>query len=177
MHVPFILSSAPSPPGILPWFATATCASLPGRVVFNRFVPTLRAEPVSCTYSLQGQQRQDGTCHSLVVMFSRSVAYDSVTPWTGDSFPVLHRLSELAQTQAQWVDDAIQPSHPLLPPSPPALNLSQYQGLFQWVGFSLSCGQSIGASASASVLPVNIEGWFPLGLTVFYTLLLFCCSS
>ena len=49
------------------------------------------------------------------------------------SFPVLHYLQELAQTHAHWVGDAIQLSHPLLPPSPPALNLSQYQRLFQWV--------------------------------------------
>ena len=38
-----------------------------------------------------------------------------------------------AQTHVHWVSDAIQSSHPLLPPSPPALNLSQHQGLFQWV--------------------------------------------
>ena len=46
-------------------------------------------------------------------------------------FPVLHHLLELAQTHAHWVGDAIQPSHPLLSPSPPAFNLSQHQGLFQ----------------------------------------------
>ena len=46
--------------------------------------------------------------------------------------PVLHYLLEFAQTHAHWVDDAIQPSCPLSPPSP-ALNLSQHQGLFQWV--------------------------------------------
>ena len=50
-------------------------------------------------------------------------------------FPVLHYLPEFAQTHVHWVDDAIQPSHPLLPTSP-ALNLSQNQGLFQWVGSS-----------------------------------------
>ena len=48
-------------------------------------------------------------------------------------FPVLHYLLELAQTHVHWVGDAIQPSHPLPPPSPPALNLSQHQGLFQWL--------------------------------------------
>ena len=47
--------------------------------------------------------------------------------------PILHCLLELAQTHAHWVGDAIQPSHPLLSPSPPAFNLSQHQGLFQWV--------------------------------------------
>ena len=51
-------------------------------------------------------------------------------------FPILYYLLEFAQTYAHWVDDAIQPSHPLLPTSPPTLNLSQHQGLFQWVGSS-----------------------------------------
>jgi len=48
-------------------------------------------------------------------------------------FPVLHYLLEFAQTHVHWVDDAIQPSHPLSSPSPPALNLPQHQSLFQWV--------------------------------------------
>ena len=52
---------------------------------------------------------------------------DGSTP----GFPV-HQLLELAQTHVRWVGDAIQPSHPLLPSSPPAFNLSQHQGLFQW---------------------------------------------
>ena len=47
--------------------------------------------------------------------------------------PVHHHLPELAQTHAHWVGDPIQLSHPLLSPYPPALNLSQHQGLFQWV--------------------------------------------
>ena len=51
-------------------------------------------------------------------------------------FPVPHYLLEFAQTHIHWVDDAIQPSHPLSSPSPPALNLSQGQGLFQWVSSS-----------------------------------------
>ena len=46
-------------------------------------------------------------------------------------FPVHHQLPELAQTHVHSVGDAIQPSHPLPPPSPPAFNLSQHQGLFQ----------------------------------------------
>ena len=51
-------------------------------------------------------------------------------------FPVLHYLLEFAQTQVHWVSDAIQPSHFLLTPFPLALNLSQCQGLFWWVGSS-----------------------------------------
>ena len=51
-------------------------------------------------------------------------------------FPVLHYLPEFAQIHVHWVCDAIQPSHPLSSPSPPTFNLSQHQGLFQWVGSS-----------------------------------------
>jgi len=49
---------------------------------------------------------------------------------------VHHQLLELTQTHVHWVSDAIQPSHPLSSPSPPAFNLSQHQGLFQWVNSS-----------------------------------------
>ena len=52
------------------------------------------------------------------------------------AFPVHHQLLESTHTHAHWVDDAIQPSHPLSSPSPPAFNLSQHQGLFQWVSSS-----------------------------------------
>ena len=51
-------------------------------------------------------------------------------------FPVYHQLWELAQTHAYRVSDAIKPSHPLSSPSPPALKLSQHQGLFQGVSSS-----------------------------------------
>ena len=69
-----------------------------------------------------------------------------VTPWTAarqaslsfttPGFSILHHLPELAQIHVCWVRDAIQPSHPLLPSSPPAFNLSQHQCLFQWAGYS-----------------------------------------
>ena len=52
------------------------------------------------------------------------------------SFPVCHYLLEFAQVHVHWVGDAIQPSHPLLPPSPSALKRSQHQGLFQWLSSS-----------------------------------------
>ena len=51
-------------------------------------------------------------------------------------FPVHHHLLEFTQTHVHWVGDAIQPSHPLLSPSPPAFSLAQHQGLFQWVSSS-----------------------------------------
>ena len=71
-------------------------------------------------------------------------------------FPVLHSLLEFAQTHLHQVGDAIQPSHPLLSPSF-AFNLSQHQGLPVSQLFA-SGGQTIGASVSASVLPMNIQG-------------------
>ena len=52
------------------------------------------------------------------------------------SFPVYHQLPELTQTDVHQIGDAIQPHHPLSSPSPPALYLSQHQGLFQGVGSS-----------------------------------------
>ena len=57
---------------------------------------------------------------------------DCTTP----GFPVHHQLLELAQTHVHWVSDAIQPSYPLSSLTPPALNLSQHQGLFEWVSSS-----------------------------------------
>ena len=66
--------------------------------------------------------------------------------------PVHHHLPEFTQTHVYPVGETIQPSHPLLPPFPPALNLSQYQGSFQMSQFFASGGQNVGVSASASVL-------------------------
>ena len=76
---------------------------------------------------------QPTSAHS--VQFSHSVVSDSLRPMdcSVPGFPVHHQLPEPAQTHAHWVSDAIQPSHPLSSPSPPAFNLSQHRGLFQWV--------------------------------------------
>ena len=72
------------------------------------------------------------------IQFSRSVVSDFLPPMNHSTpgFPVHHQLLESTQTYVHWVGDAIQPSHPLLSPSPPALNLSQHQGLYQWVSSS-----------------------------------------
>ena len=78
--------------------------------------------------------------------------------------PVYHQLLESTQTHVHWVGDAIQPSHPLSSPSPPALNLSA-SGSFPMSQLFASGSQSIGVSASTSVLPMNIQDWFPLGWT------------
>ena len=81
-------------------------------------------------------------------------------------FPCLSYLLEFAQTHVHWVDDAIQLSHPLSSPSPPAVNLSQLQDLFQWVGSShqvakvLSFSFSISPSNEYSGLIFFIIVWF-----------------
>ena len=81
-------------------------------------------------------------------------------------FPVHHQLPELARVH--WVSDAIQSSHPLLSPSPPALNLSQHQGLFKWVNSLhrvakiLSFSFSISPSNEYSGLIIFTIDWLDL---------------
>ena len=84
-------------------------------------------------------------------------------------FPVHHQFPELTQTHVHWVGDAIQPPHPLSSPSPPAFNLAQHQGLFQWVSSFHQVAKEL-VSASSSVVPINIQDWFPLGLTTLTSL-------
>ena len=74
----------------------------------------------------------------ILLLFSRQVKSSSLQPMDCNMpcFPVLYCLPEFSQTHVHWVDDAIQPSYPLLSPSPLAFNLSQHQGLFKWVSSS-----------------------------------------
>ena len=72
------------------------------------------------------------SCCSFAKCLTLCNPMDCSTP----DFAVLHYLLEFAQIHVHWVCDAIQPSHPLSSPSPPAFNLSQHQGLFQWVSSS-----------------------------------------
>ena len=74
--------------------------------------------------------------------------------------PIHHQLLEFTQIHVHRVSDAIQPSHPLLSPSPPAPNPSQHQSLFQLVIFTWG-GQSTRVSALASFLPKKCQGWSP----------------
>ena len=94
------------------------------------------------------------------IPFSRSVMSDSAYGLQQARLPVHHQLLEFAQTHVHRVSDAIEPSHPLSSPSPPAPNLSQHQSfpmsqLFAW-GV-----QSTRASALASFLPKKSQGWSP----------------
>ena len=126
----------------------------------------------SCTHTY--------TPHTLILyglslfQFS-SVAQSCPTLWDpmNHSTPGLlvhHQLLEFTQTHVHWVGDAIQPSHPLSSPSPPALNPSRHQGLFPMSQLFARGGQSIGVSASASVLPMNTQDWSPLGWTDWISL-------
>ena len=85
------------------------------------------------------------------------------------ALPVHHQLPDFTQTHVHWVSDAIQPSHPLSSPSPPAPNLSQHQGLFKWISSSHQVAKVL-VSASTSVLPMNTQDWFPLGWTGWISL-------
>ena len=103
-------------------------------------------------------------CYSTISVQFSSVTQSCLTlcdPMNRSTpgLPVQHQLPKSTQTHVHWVGDVIQPSHPLSSPSPPspsppALNLSQHQGhLFA------SGGQSIGVSASTSVLLMNTQDW------------------
>ena len=109
-------------------------------------------------------------------------------------FPVLYYLLQFAQTLVHQIDDAIQPSHPLLSPSPSALNFFQHQGLFQWVSlrirwtkywsFSFSIGPSNEYSGLISfgidwfdflsfqgtLISFHLQGTFALLLSSFFIL-------
>ena len=93
---------------------------------------------------------------------------DSSTPWTATrQAPLSSTISQ--QTHVHWVGDAIQQSNPLSP-FPFCL-----QSFAAWESFPMrqlytSGGQRIGASALASVLPMNTQDWFPLGLTGWISL-------
>ena len=101
-----------------------------------------------------------------------SVQYSSVTQscptlcnpmnHSNEELPVHQQLLEFTQTHVYWMGNAIQPSHPLSPPSPPALNLSQHQGVFKWVSSSHQVSKVLELQLQH---PMNIQGWSHLELT------------
>ena len=99
---------------------------------------------------------------SSVQLFSRVWLCDPMNCST-PGLPVHHHLPELAQTQVHWISDVIQPSHPVILFSS-RLQSFPASGSFPMSQLFTSGGQSIGVSASTSVLPMNIQDWFPLGL-------------
>ena len=104
------------------------------------------------------------------VQFSTSVVSDSnPMDCSMPGFPVYHQLLELAQSHVHQDSDAIQPSHPLLSPSPSVFNLSHHQGLFKWVSSSYQVAKVLEFQLQLMneylELTMNIQDWFPLGLT------------
>ena len=92
------------------------------------------------------------------------------TPWTTYSLPGFLSITNFWNLLKFMSIDSLMPSHPLSYPSPPTFNLSQHQGLFKWVSFSHQVPKVFGALASASVPPMNIQDWFPLGCTGWISL-------
>ena len=92
-------------------------------------------------YDLSQEIKYSSLCYNVGPCCFSSVAQSCLTlcdPMNRSTpgLPVHKKLPELAQTHVHQVGDAIQPSHPLLTPSPPDFSLSQHQGLFQWVSSS-----------------------------------------
>ena len=112
--------------------------------------------------------------------FRQSVQFSSVVPscptlgnpidCSTPGLPVHHQLLEFTQTHVHWVGDAIQPLSSVVPFSS-CLQFFPASGSFPMSQFFASSGQNIGISASASVLPINIQDWFPLGQTGWISLL------
>ena len=100
------------------------------------------------------------------VHFSHSVVSDSLQPHGLQNArpPCPSPTPGFTQTHVQWVGDAIQPSHPLLSPSPPTFNLAQHQGLFEWVSSLHQVAKVL------EFQPMNIQDWFPLGWTGWISL-------
>ena len=118
--------------------------------------------------TMQGVQRCVSSVQFSSVQFSHSVLFNSLWPhgYSTPGFPVLHYLSEFPQTHVHWVNDAILCRPLLLQPS-----IFPASGSFLISQLLASGGQNIGASASASVLPMNVQGWFSLRLTSWGSLL------
>ena len=113
------------------------------------------------------REPMDDCCYCSVVMLCLSQwdPTDCCTP----GFHVVHHLLEIVQTHVHWVGDSIQTSHPVIPFS--CLLPFPASGSFPISQFFASGSQNIGASASASALLMNIQGWFPLGFTGLVSLL------
>ena len=126
--------------GMESWFITGYCSDL----------TKCRGKSSHCMWFSHRTRRVSGFIKFNLATQSCPTLYDPMDS-SMPGFPVYHQLPELTQTHVHWVGDAIQPSHPLSSPFLPAFNLSQHQS-FQMSQLFASGGQSIGASASSSVL-------------------------
>ena len=136
-----LLSTPPSCPRAWRWEITVVrtpfITQKGADITVKTTVLNLLCSPISFLKNLIKQKMRI----VLQTLLLFSVVQSSLILWASmdcsmPGFPVLYHLPELAQTHVHWVSDAIQPSHSLLSPSPPAFNLSQHQSLFQWVSSS-----------------------------------------
>ena len=105
----------------------------------------------------------------ILVVVQPLIKYPNLCDWrTAARLPCTSLSPEFAQIHVHWVGDVTQTTDPWLFPSPFVFSLHQHQHLFQRNQILESGGPTIGASAP--VLPMNILGWFPLGLTGFISL-------
>ena len=106
-------------------------------------------------------------------MQSLSHVQPFATPWTVASQASLSITNSRSLLKLMSIASVMLSNHLILycPRLLLAFSLSQHQGLFQWIGFLHQVAKSIGASASASVLPMNIQDWFLLGMTGLISLL------
>ena len=122
------------------------------------------------TSNIKKKNKTEVSIHSVSSVTHSRLTLCSPMNCKPPGFPVHHQLPELAQTHAQCISDAIQPSHPLSSPFSSCPQSFPGSGSFPISRLFTSGGQSIGASALASVLPMNIQGWFPLGWTGWISL-------
>ena len=141
--------------------------SLPGSSVHGFF--SRQNYWVGSHFLLQGIFLTRGVEPNLLLLFgcSSCPAHCDSMDCSMPGFPVVHYLPGFSQTHVHWTGDSIQPSHSLLLPSP-ALNFSQHQGLFQWVSFLHQVAKVLELQLQ---YPMNIQGWFLLGLTGWISLL------
>ena len=134
----------------------------------------MRVVPLHCAIPEASKENRYGEGRDVWYLAGRIIlAVQSLSHvWLRDpmdcsmlGFPVLHHLPELTGIHVHGVGDAIQRSHPLSSPFSSCLQPFPASGSFPICQLFTSGSQSIGASASASVLSMKIQGWFPLGLT------------
>ena len=111
---------------LFPWRYHTTLTGLLSAFQLFQLFFGLSALASKCLFSFSSSSSVPQLCLTLC----------NPTDCSTPGFPVHHQLPEPTQTHVHCIGDAIQPSHPLLSPPPPAFNLSQHQGLFKWVSSS-----------------------------------------
>ena len=134
-----------------------------GRRLFTSQDPTKQAGPSTMTFREEAGLLALQAQLSLIAQSCPTLCDPMDCSMPG--FPVHHQLPELAQTHVHQVGDAIQNISSSVLPFSSCLQSFPASGSFQMSQFFALSGQSIAVSASASVLPLNIQDWFPLGWT------------